>query len=89
MIKMNEKKKWKKCPKCDGFIPEEWTTHKCGWFKEEIVENDKPSVQDRIEIGQAFNQASNLLKEFDEEKYKELVRKFYKANKELRKEFGG
>ena len=87
---MKEKVEWQKCPKCNRFIPADWKKdEKCGWFMEEKVENEKLSIQDKIEIGQACNQASNMLNEFDETKYKELVRKFYKANKELRKEFGG
>ncbi len=34
------KVKWKKCPSCDGFIPEDWTKHdKCGWNVEVTKEN--------------------------------------------------
>ena len=31
-MEKQEKVKWKKCIKCEGFIPDHWKKHdKCGW----------------------------------------------------------
>lgn len=35
---MTNSNKWKKCPKCSGFIPTNWAKHdKCGWIESEKV----------------------------------------------------
>jgi hypothetical protein len=39
---MENKTKFRQCPKCNGYIPESWTRHeKCGWIEEEA----KPIVE--------------------------------------------
>lgn len=42
--------KWKRCPKCNGFMPDEWNKHtKCGWTEEQMP-RDRGATTDMINI---------------------------------------
>ena len=47
--KTEQKTQWKKCPGCNGYIPEKWQRHqKCGWGVTEAEKKDaeiKPADQ--------------------------------------------
>lgn len=49
--------RWKKCPKCGGYIPEGWSKHdKCGWSiekkfeRDEFIEEMNKSMEDAMQL---------------------------------------
>jgi len=47
-----EKKEWKNCPNCGGYIPKNWGKHtKCGWgVEDEETEPESPENSQKAEL---------------------------------------
>ena len=55
--------KWKKCPKCGGFIPENWNIHKkCGWNKP-VIESEKSQIDDVFDEVKAKSEIIEITKD--------------------------
>lgn len=61
--------KWKKCPKCNGPIPESWNRHeKCGWnVEKEEVKRDEYIDEMEKAITDSFEVLKRIRQKYKEE----------------------